>query len=249
VPPAPGPGSARHAVAESAPVGLFETLKLGEEAPVTADDELAGGPLPAVAPVVLAQYRDCFILAHDTGSLYLIDQHAAHERVLYEEIRAELAEGAGERQALLVPRTVELERGCGDAAAAALPLLAPFGFRAEVFGEDTVVLREVPGYLPPGEAEPAFRDLVQILLDTADPEAALADGSRRLEHRLAATVACHAAVKDHFSLAHDKMVNIVERLFRCREPLTCPHGRTAIVRWGHGQILRAFGRAGCPDSA
>jgi DNA mismatch repair protein MutL len=221
---------------------LFQPVSLAGDSP-RDEEEASVAALREAAPVVLAQYRSCFIVAHDAGSLYLIDQHTAHERVLYEEIRADLERGAGEeRQALLLPRTLELERGTGDAVTAALPQIERFGFRLERFGEDALILREVPAYLPPGAAEDTLRDLVGIVTGASGPDAARQEAGRRLEHRLAATVACHAAVKIHFTLTTEKMENIVGRLFSCREPLTCPHGRTVVVRWDHGQILRAFSR-------
>jgi DNA mismatch repair protein MutL len=221
---------------------LFQPAVLGAE---RGGERQAAPPvdLREAAPVVLAQYRSCFIVAHDAESLYLIDQHTAHERVLYEEIRDDLERGADEeRQALLLPRTVELERGSRESVAAALPQIERLGFRVEPFGDDTLLLREVPAYLKTGDAETTLRDLVGIVTGASGRDEARREAGRRLDHRLAATVACHAAVKIHFTLTREKMEEIVRRLFRCRDPLTCPHGRTVVVRWDHGQILRAFSR-------
>jgi DNA mismatch repair protein MutL len=112
----------------------------------------------------------------------------------------------------------------------------------ERFGIDAFVIRQVPAALAAGEVERAFRDLAQIIQDAEAPGAGQEQAADRLHHRLAATIACHAAVKIHFPLAREKMENLLERLFRCQEPLTCPHGRTVVLRWPHDAILRAFGR-------
>jgi DNA mismatch repair protein MutL len=135
---------------------------------------------------------------------------------------------------------MEVDPGHGSQIPALLPALENLGFGLEAFGEDTLLVRQVPARLPEARAVEALRDLLPILLKGetgADREA-----RHRLEHKIAATMACHAAVRFHDSLTRERMTEIVRLWLLCREPLTCPHGRTAVVRWPHDQLLRAFGR-------
>ncbi|MCZ6650687.1 MAG: DNA mismatch repair endonuclease MutL [Acidobacteria bacterium] len=211
-----------------------------ESAAAVSSSPQAAADREAATPVVIAQYRDCFIVAHDADALYLLDQHAAHERVLYEEILANFAAHESPRQALLFPLSMEVDPGHGSQIPALLPALENLGFGLEAFGEDTLLVRQVPARLPEARAVEALRDLLPILLkgETGADRAA----RHRLEHKIAATMACHAAVRFHDSLTRERMTEIVRLWLLCREPLTCPHGRTAVVRWPHDQLLRAFGR-------
>ncbi|MFQ5719763.1 MAG: DNA mismatch repair endonuclease MutL [Acidobacteriota bacterium] len=238
--PSPVSGLARWEVGE--PPAMRQPGSLFDAPPPAAGDPGEIDGLPARSAVVLAQYRDCFIVAHDAEALYLIDQHVAHERILYEAIRRDLGEGRGERQALLFPHPVDVTDDQARLIESVLPLLARFGFDAEPFGPRAVTLRQVPAYLAEGQAVPAFRDLVEILATTPDAATATGQTADRLQHRLAATVACHAAVKIHFPLTREKMEYLVGELFRCAEPLTCPHGRRVVSRWAHDDLLRTFGR-------
>ncbi len=191
--------------------------------------------------MILAQYRDCFILAHDGQALYMLDQHAAHERVLYEEICERFARRESSRQSLLFPRPLQWEPGKAGSLEAIVPALDRLGFTVEPFGEDALMVRQVPVRLPEARALEALEDIVPLLVEaegTGEEESA----RLRLQHKVAATLACHAAVRFHDRLNQEKMEEIVRRWQQCADPLTCPHGRTAVVRWPHGRILKAFGR-------
>ena len=220
-------------VAPSSPAGGGQ-----EEMPPDGAGDWTGPP-----PVVLAQYRDCFIMAHDDDAFYMLDQHAAHERVLYEEIRAAFAAQESPRQALLFPATIPVPPGHGGRLDTVLPTLDRLGFTAESFGEDALLVRQVPDRLTQERALQALHDILQLLLEGDIPGADEAAARERLEHRLAATMACHTAVRLHDSLTRERMTEIVQRWLGCRQRLTCPHGRTTVVRWPHGQLLRSFGRA------
>jgi len=198
---------------------------------------------PGSPPVVLAQYRDCFIMAHDADAFYMLDQHAAHERVLYEEIRAAFAARESSRQALLFPVTLPVPPGHAGSLETVLPSLDNLGFTVEPFGDDSLLVRQVPARLSQERALEALHDILLLLLEGDIPGADESAARERLEHRLAATMACHTAVRLHDTLTRERMTEIVERWLLCRDRLTCPHGRTAVVRWHHGQLLKSFGRA------
>jgi DNA mismatch repair protein MutL len=215
------------------------TTEPGEEETASAEAPAD----PGTPPVVLAQYRDCFIMAHDDDAFYMLDQHAAHERVLYEEIRSAFAARESPRQALLFPATIPVPPGHGERLDAVLPTLHRLGFTAESFGEDALLVRQIPDRLTQERALEALHDILLLLLEGDIPGADEAAARERLEHRLAATMACHSAVRLHDSLTRERMAEIVERWLGCSQRLTCPHGRTAVVRWPHGQLLKSFGRA------
>ena len=212
-----------------------------EGAAVASRPPEAAGDEAAESWVILAQYRDCFILAHDRSDLMLVDQHAAHERILYERQRAALRAGDAERQALLFPLTVQPAAGAPAADAALLAEAARAGFDAEAFDTGTYLLRALPASLPAERGAAAFLDLLGA--DAARDVSAGEAGLEPVRHRVAATVACHAAVRLHDPLTHEKMAWILGHLFLCREPLTCPHGRRTVTRWPHSDILRIFDRS------
>ena len=232
----------RWQVAEAGGPGTGPDL-FGTSVPEADRPEPGAGPADGRVLVVLAQYRECFILAHDADALYLIDQHVAHERTLYEAFRRDLGHQGADRQSLLFPRTVELGPGRGQVLREVAPVLERLGFDVEAFGEDAALLRTVPAFVGEGQAVAAFGDVLEILADQERPAGAPGRAVDRVEHLLAATVACHAAVKIHFPLTSEKMEYLVSELFRCAEPLTCPHGRRVVARWSHDDLLRTFGRA------
>lgn len=206
----------------------------GEEA---AQEALLFEPSSALRPIPLAQYRESYILASDDGGLMIVDQHAAHERVLYEKLLKQSGEKAVERQALLFPvsmeldpeRSLRLERGRSS--------LERLGFALESFGERTWLVREVPALLGEIDLEALMRDLTDDLAGTTTA----GEMDRRLD-RLAATTACHAAVKVNFPLTAEKMSFLLNELARTDSPMTCPHGRPVVLRISHRDLEKNFHR-------
>jgi DNA mismatch repair protein MutL len=196
------------------------------------------GPATAFA---LAQYRNCYILGRDEQGLLLVDQHTAHERILYEELLDATAAGPAERQTLLFPVTVELGPGEPVVLEEHCDALERTGFGLEGFGGETVVVREVPGGCPAGEVSALVRDLVQALREGGPPR-----GPDEARQRAAATAACHAAVKINDPLTPEKMDYILGGVLRCRTPTHCPHGRPVMLRITLDEIERAFGRTWGP---
>jgi len=185
----------------------------------------------------LAQYRQSYILASDEQGLVIVDQHAAHERVLYEQLRRETAEHRVERQAMLFPLTLELDAQRSLSLERGLGRLDGLGFGLEPFGEMTWLVRETPALLGKADVQAVLRDLVDDLISHA------AQGElERIVHRLAATTACHAAVKVNFPLPSEKMVYILDELGKTDSPMTCPHGRPVVLRLSHRDLERNFGR-------
>ena len=202
-----------------------------------------GGPgLPGIdqGPVALAHYRESYILAEDREGLLIIDQHAAHERILFERLLGAKDGHEVARQGLLFPVTVPLPRILTPRVEEAIVELDHLGFTAELFGEGTLVVREAPAILDP-TALPGL--MADIFVQIADSEV-LPVGSVTVprNEKLVATVACHAAIKVRMALTMDKMHYLARELFRTTTPLKCPHGRPAVLRFSQESLEKGFDR-------
>jgi DNA mismatch repair protein MutL len=194
-------------------------------------------PAPIAPLMALGQFRDTFIIAVDEEGIAIIDQHVAHERVLFERITERLAGGRLESQRLLVPLLVELPPGGRQALAAHGPDLERLGFEVEEFGGDALRVSAIPALLQREESAAAIRALAEDLegLDRgAGVDAAL--------KRIAATMACHAAVKANDPLTQEKMAHILEELRRTAYSTICPHGRPVMLRLTRREVERNFQR-------
>ncbi len=204
-------------------------------------DQGADEPIfPRGAPAVVGHYRNGYILAQDEEGLILVDQHAAHERILFEQLASsEAVPGSSSPvQALLFPRSVNLPPRARAYSDDLLADLSSLGFEVESFGSDTLIVRGVPA--PLRESDPA--QLVLELLSDPEEEGSSPRGIEGRRQRMLATAACHAAVKVPAHLTFEKIAWILGRLLTCESPLRCPHGRPTMLRWAHRAIERRFGR-------
>ena len=187
--------------------------------------------------IALGQFRDTYIVAIDDEGIAIIDQHVAHERVLFEQVMEKLTSGALESQRLLAPIVLELSPPQRQALAQHAAVLERFGLEVEDFGGDSVQLCAVPALLEPGECEAAVRALAEDLEGGA-PGARVEDALRRI----AATMACHAAVKANYPLTHEKMRYILAELRRTAYSSVCPHGRPVVLRITRREVEKNFQR-------
>lgn len=185
---------------------------------------------------LLGQFRQSFILAATDRELLLIDQHAAHERILFERFREQLAREALPAQPLLVPEIIELTPAQHAAFESVREDLARLGIEVGEFSGRALALTALPADVPLSEARP----LVLELLEVADQERR--SSPERLCDRLAASLACRAAVKIHTPLTEAMMRWLVDELFRASFPTSCPHGRPVVVRFTLREIERLFHR-------
>jgi len=189
------------------------------------------------APSPLGQFRASFIIAADAESVWLIDQHAAHERILYEELLQNGNRASAPQQLLLAAATVELAPAERMTVGEELPQLQSLGFDVDAFGGDTLVIRAVPAAL--SGLDPAR--LVRAAL--AEPEQECrGSAAAEAEKRIAARLACHAAIKIHTPLAPEKLRYLLDRLWSSQQPTVCPHGRPTTLRIGRDQVEKTFGR-------
>ena len=226
----------RHALDErpvgvADPAGMDETHDAGEppRAPATA-----GGD-DATVPPLLQLRRTWMMFEHEDG-VVLIDQHSAHERVLFESFLGALASGSAPAQRLLLPLTLHLGAAEADAFEENREALEKLGYEVEGFGAHTLLVRAVPMPHPRFDAERCLRDTLDAL--TGDREA----GSAARHERLAATIACKAAVKAGDALSQPEMRALFLALARTTLPAHDVHGRATIVHLGWDELERRFGR-------
>ncbi len=205
-----------------------------------ASGEAAASPQGAteIRPMIpLGQFRDTFIIAIDDEGVAIIDQHVAHERVLFERVMETLTSGRLESQRLLTPILIEMSPAERQALAQHTATLDRFGLEIEEFGGDSLRLSAVPAILDPAECEATVRALVTDLegLDATS-------GVQEPLRRIAATMACHAAVKANYPLTMEKMRFILEELRRTAYSSVCPHGRPVVLRMSRREIEKNFQR-------
>jgi len=195
-------------------------------------------PTIDIRPMIpLGQFRDTFIIAVDDEGVAIVDQHVAHERVLFEQVMDRLTSGRLESQRLLTPIILELSPAQRDALKLHAITLERIGMEIEEFGGESVRLSSVPALLEPSECEAAVRAL-------ADDLEGLGTGTGVDEplRRIAATMACHAAVKANYPLTLDKMRYILDELRRTAYSSVCPHGRPVVLRLTRREIEKNFHR-------
>jgi DNA mismatch repair protein MutL len=192
-------------------------------------------PLSAIPILrVLGQSAATYIIAEGPDGVYLIDQHAAHERVLFEKVLAQQAQKEVEVQSLLEPLTIELSPRQEQLLSARGEMLARFGFVIEPFGQRACLLRAVPAMLAGEGIAEAVKEVFDSLEEETDPA--------KREERLAISLACHSAVRAGQVLSLEEMRELVKQLEKATSPRTCPHGRPTMLHLSSGRLQREFGR-------
>ncbi len=192
--------------------------------------------LPALR--ILGQLALTYIIAEGPEGLYLIDQHAAHERVLFEKLLAERELGAVNSQALLDPAPVDIPADSAYLLEEQLPMLQDLGFEVDHFGGNTFLVRAVPALMQQDDIVAAVRQLV------ADFENGDAPLRKDLEARVLRRVCKRMSIKAGRVLSFAEMAALVRDLEACESPRTCPHGRPTMIQISTGQLEKEFGRLG-----
>jgi DNA mismatch repair protein MutL len=193
-------------------------------------------PTPALSlPVlrVLGQLSSSYIVAEGPEGLYLIDQHAAHERILFEKLSRQWVQRKVEVQGLLEPITLEISPRQEAILKSRYQDLAEFGFNIEPFGERTFLVRALPALIHDKD----WAGVLQELLDS------LSQGNKSdWSEDLIITMACHGAIRAGQSLTDAEMRELVRQLEQCSSPHTCPHGRPTMIHLSSSQLKKEFGR-------
>ncbi len=186
---------------------------------------------------VVGQIQQMYIITEGPDGLYLIDQHAAHERILYEKLATQKAQSAVPRQQLLEPTVLELSPGQAAIVEAELEMLTKVGFEIEPFGGTTYRIRAVPEML--GQTTDPGQAFVDILAEMADGAIPLA---KETHEKIAITVCKRASIKGGQILSYEEMRELVRQLENTTAPRTCPHGRPTMIHLSAAQLAREFGR-------
>ncbi|MDP2744740.1 MAG: DNA mismatch repair endonuclease MutL [Dehalococcoidia bacterium] len=183
---------------------------------------------------VLGQASATYIIAEGPGGLYLIDQHAAHERVLFENILAQHSRQQVEKQGFLEPVTLELSPQEEETLRSSGAALAAFGFEIEPFGGRGFILRAVPAMLQKADFQSVVREILSSLAEGKD--------ASHPGEKLAISIACHSAVRAGQMLSMTEMQELIGHLEKSAMPRTCPHGRPTMVHLSSSQLEKEFGR-------
>lgn len=187
---------------------------------------------------VIGQARNTYIIAQCDDGVLLIDQHVAHERVLYDRMRKSEKEKGAVIQRLVIPLTLSFSARESTVILQRLEQIKQSGFELEEFGGDTFVLRGAPALIKPKDVDAVLRDMVQELIDLSVAKHLLVRPDQVL-----ITASCKMAVKAGESLSMEEMERLIEDLLTCENPFVCPHGRPIIVSLSNWELDRKFRRA------
>ena len=197
-----------------------------------ADARLPKQPAPPLK--VVGQLKLTYIVAEGPDGMFLVDQHAAHERVLFDRIYEKASEQEPQSQPLLELVSVDLSPAQGDTLKTHQEALENYGFQFEPFGDGSYLLRAVPAIFSEGDPAKALLDVLDMT--------AFEGLVRQKEDVTAASIACHGAIRAGKSLTEPEMVSLLEQLEATPNPHTCPHGRPTMVHFSSNHMEREFGR-------
>jgi DNA mismatch repair protein MutL len=206
-----------------------------DPAVASAQQSITGDRIPILR--LVGQVAAAYLIAEGPDGLYLIDQHAAHERVLYEKFMSQKASSIPS-QSLLEPVTVELPAANARLLEDQVHLLGDLGFQVEPFGPGTFIVRAIPTLLSNMEPSAALRVLIE---DFEEDESPL---GTEMEAKIVARVCKRAAVKAGQVLSNDEQTVLLTDLESCQFPRTCPHGRPTMIHLSVNLLERQFGRRG-----
>jgi len=188
-----------------------------------------------VKPYHLVGFSDLYVVAFSADAIFVIDQHAAHERILYEQALAAFEREQLVSQKLLFPINIELDPGAYNRAEEAMDELNTLGFEIRPFGSRSVAVYAAPAVARGENPEKILRDIIDDLVG-------LESEGEKTHKRLAQSFACHAAVKSGYHLTEEEMAALVADLFRCHNPYVCPHGRPTLIKLSKSELEKRFGR-------
>lgn len=216
-----------------------------EENPIVKNVDQASDVLPEVSkaqqgiPLLqpLAQLHGTYILSQGGDGLYIIDQHAAQERIFYEHFRKKIEEEIPESQELLVPISLDVTTGEAEMIKQHLAFFEGVGVTVEPFGAHSFLIRSHPRWLPIGEEEAILREMIQMILEQKQRIDIV-----ELRDKSAMSMACKAAIKANRHLTMLEMEALLDKLRESSNPFTCPHGRPIVVHFSTYEIEKMFKR-------
>ena len=175
-----------------------------------------------------------YIVAEGPSGVYILDQHAAHERVVFEDVVEKIRKDEAPKQILLEPVVIDLEGTQVEILNNNQDLFSSLGMDIEEFGQNTYLIRSIPSVLSQSDPKSAFIEAIDILASGTNFES--------WEEKAAYSIACHAAIRAGKALTLKEMESLVGQLESCRQPNTCPHGRPTLIQISESYLERQFGR-------
>ncbi len=220
---------ARYLSKEAPPAELFAT---------SSQPEFSPGRKEEVAPFIsLIQFLDNYIICREKEKLLIFDQHAVHERILYERLKKEIAQSRVESQILLFPVSVELPLKESAVFHQNLPVITSLGFDIEDFGKNTFIIRALPSLLSKRNPKQLLLDIIDDLLEGKKVKESLEE-----QERIIMIMACRGAVKAGDRLEREEMVSLIRELPQVEHPHTCPHGRPTMIEITREELEKRFRR-------
>ena len=240
-PPRPAPGLAEQAMAYQAPLGTVAAFPPAAPAPAPAPAEAMEEPDadPQAYPLgaARAQVHGTYVVAQTADGIVVVDQHAAHERLVYEQMKTAMADDGVARQGLLIPEVVELDEGAVERLTARAEELAELGLVFEGFGPGAVIVRETPAMLGKVDAAGLMRDLADELAELGETF-----GLKERLEAVCSTMACHGSVRAGRRLNLDAMNALLREMEATPHSGQCNHGRPTYVELKLADIEKLFGR-------
>lgn len=218
-----------------------ETVIYNEGSNLLIEEELIVEPkeeskerFPELYPV--GSVHGTYIICQNENGMYIIDQHAAKERINYEKYLMELAEAHNETKEMLFPMTIEFPKNEYIILRENLNILNDLGFDIEEFGINTLIVKAHPLWLPIGYEEQATRRIMEIVIDKEEFEL------KKFNENIAITLSCKLSIKANDYISTDEMEKLIDDLKRCKNPFTCPHGRPTIIHYSTYELEKLFKR-------
>ena len=242
------PAETHHSFSVSEPAGAYTRSEsssfipgLGHapksEPPPKTQDQLWDKKTCFTDLEVIGRFHNTYIICESDHELVLIDQHAAHERVLYEQLKSRYKGQKGPDQSLLIPETVDLGYREAEILEKLIPEFCRFGLEIEPFGGNTFVVKSVPAILAHREIKPLVIEIVEKIATTG-----FGPGLEKGIDKCLILMACHGAIRANQALSDTEIKTLLDQLDRCKNPSHCPHGRPTWIRLSKGYIEKSFGR-------
>jgi len=223
----------------SNPKSAISDLQSKDAQPATRDAQHAIWKKKTFSDMrVIGQFHNTYIVCESQQGLILIDQHAAHERILFEQFSVRSADARKSAQRLLVPETIELGYREAGVLEKLIPQLSELGLDIEPFGGNTFVVKAVPVLLAGREVKPVLIEIVEKIAETG----AAASGLGEALDQSRMVLACHAAIRANQALSQTQIKGLLSQLDGCHNPAHCPHGRPTWIHWDTRALEKSFKR-------
>jgi len=186
---------------------------------------------------IIGQIHDTYIACESDQGLVLIDQHAAHERIVFERLKARYADSKGPDQRLLIPETFDLSFSEAEILERLMPEFCRLGLEIEPFGSNTFAVSSVPAILAEKEIRPIVMEIVEKIAETG-----FGPDIEKAVDKCLILMACHGAIRANQSLSETEIKALLDQLDHCENPSNCPHGRPTWIKWSIIELEKMFGR-------